>query len=306
MTCVAVIAHRKKSLGDGLPELRRLLAERGVDDPIWFEVGKSKKAPAAVKKAIKKGADLLLLWGGDGTVQRSIDALAGSDATVGVMPAGTANLLAGNLGIASDLAEALDVALDGGRRALDVGVINGERFAVMGGAGLDSIMMKRASGSLKRRLGQLAYVWTGVRAARAGPVNMVVQVDGEEWFNDRAGCVLFANMGTLTGGLVAFPDARPDDGMLEVGVVEARGPLQWMAVMARLLRGNAQRSKLVRTTRGRRIDVKFDRAITYELDGGARGSTRSLQVCVEPAAITMAVPENRKRRRLTAVFRRRP
>lgn len=290
MTRVAVIAHRKKSLGGGLPELRRLLAERGIDQPIWHEVGKSRKAPAAVKRSLKKGGDLILLWGGDGTVQRSIDALTGSDAAVAVMPAGTANLLAGNLGIGTDLAEAFDVALDGERRALDLGTVNGERFAVMAGAGLDSIMMKRASGALKRRLGRLAYVWAGLRAARAEPVNMKVRVDGQQWFNGAASCVLFANMGTLTGGIVAFPDARPDDGLLEVGVVAGRGALRWAFVLARLLRGQAEKSKLVRTTRGRRVEVKFDRAMPYELDGGARSSTRSLQVAVEPGAVTVAVP----------------
>lgn len=290
MTCVAVVAHRKKSLGGGLPELRRLLAERGIDSPLWYEVGKSRKAPAAVRKALKKGADLLLIWGGDGTVQRSIDAMAGSEATVGVMPAGTANLLAGNLGIADDLATALDVALEGRRRVLDIGTVNGERFAVMAGAGLDAIMMKGASGGLKHRLGQLAYVWTGIRAARARPVKMVIQVDGHEWFHDEASCVLFGNMGTLTGGLVAFPDAKPDDGVLEVGVVAARGTLQWAAVLARLVRGNAERSQLVCTTTGRRVEVEFDRAIPYELDGGARKKTRRLKASVEPGAITVAVP----------------
>ena len=296
MTCVAVIAHRKKSVGGGLPELKRLLAERGIDSPVWHEVSKSRKAPAAVKQALKGGADLLLIWGGDGTVQRSIDAMSGSDASLGVIPAGTANLLASNAGIPTDLPDALDTALEGRRTALDLGVINGERFAVMAGAGLDSLMMKRADGGLKRRLGKLAYVWTGIGAARAKPVNMVIEVDGVEWFNGKAGCVLFANMGTLTGGLVAFPDARPDDGLLEIGVVCARGPLRWAAVMARLLRGHPERSKLVRTTTGRRIEVKFDRAIPYELDGGARRKTKRLEVSVEPEAMTLAVPGEPYRR----------
>ncbi len=152
MTGVGVVAHRKKSLGGGLPELRRLLAERGIDDPIWYEVRKSRKAPSVAERAVKEGADRLLLWGGDGTVQRSIDALAGSDVTVGIIPAGTANLLAGNLGIPTDLTAAVDIALEGDRRSLDLGVINGERFAVMGGAGFDAIMMKAARGATERSL----------------------------------------------------------------------------------------------------------------------------------------------------------
>jgi diacylglycerol kinase family enzyme len=112
MTCVAVIAQRKKSLGGELPELRRVLAERGIDHPIWYEVRKSRESPDVAKLAVAAGADLCLLWGGDGTVQRSIHALAGSTITVGIIPAGTANLLAGNLGIPRHLAAAVDIAFD--------------------------------------------------------------------------------------------------------------------------------------------------------------------------------------------------
>ncbi len=277
MTSVAVIAHRKKSLGSGLPELRRLLADRGIDDPIWYEVRKSREAPDAAEQAVKDGAELLLLWGGDGTVQRSIDALAGSAVTVGVIPAGTANLLAGNLGIPTDLAAAVDIALEGRRRALDLGVINRERFAVMAGAGFDAIMMKATRGQMKDRFGQMAYVWTGTHATWAEPVKMSIQVDGADWFKARASCVLLGNMGTLTTGLTAFPEARPDDGLLEVGVVTAHGPVQWAKVLTHLLRGKPERSKLVCTTRGRRVDVKFERPVPYELDGGARHGTRRLQ-----------------------------
>ena len=106
---VAVIAHRRKSLGGGLPELRRALGAAGINDPAWFEVPKSKKAPKLARKALEEGAELILVWGGDGMVQRCIDALAGSDVTLGIIPAGTANLLARNLGIPHDLGAALEI-----------------------------------------------------------------------------------------------------------------------------------------------------------------------------------------------------
>src|ERR1700759_3630695 len=134
MTSVAVVAHRNKTLGGGLPELRRLLNDHGVDQPLWYEVPKSRKAPARVLDAVKQAAELILIWGGDGTVQRGLDAVASSAAsgvTVGIIPAGTANLLAANLGIPTDLEQAVRIALDGGRRNLDLGVVNDEHFAVM-------------------------------------------------------------------------------------------------------------------------------------------------------------------------------
>jgi diacylglycerol kinase (ATP) len=294
MTSVGVIAHQKKSFGGGLAQLRRLLADRGFADPIWYEVPKSRKAPKMARQAVDEGADLLLLWGGDGTVQRCIDALSGSDVTVAVMPAGTANLLANNLGIPTDLPAALDVALHGARRRLDVGVLNGERFAVMAGAGVDAMMMRDASG-LKDRFGKLAYVWTGARATRSRAVRMSVDVDGTSWFKGRASCLLLGNMGTLSGGLTAFADASPDDGLLEIGAVTAQGAVQWARVLSRLATGRADRSKLVRTTRGRQVDVKFNRAVAYELDGGARAAKRRLTANVEPGAITVCVPETIKK-----------
>src|SRR5918912_1467187 len=99
---VAVVAHRRKTLGGGLDELRRRITDEGVDRLLWYEVPKSRKAPKQVRKAIKAGVDLLVVWGGDGMVQRSIDVLArtkgGRRIPLAIMTAGTGNLLAGNLG----------------------------------------------------------------------------------------------------------------------------------------------------------------------------------------------------------------
>lgn len=295
MTSIAVIAHQRKTLGGGLPELRHLLTERGFGDPLWYEIPKSKNAPKAARRAIHAGADLLLLWGGDGTVQRCVDATAGTGVSIGILPAGTANLLAENLGIPIDLAGALDVALHGARRRLDVGVLNGERFGVMAGAGFDAVMMDGADRGLKDRFGRLAYVWTGARATRRQPVRMRIEVDGAPWFSDRAACVLLGNMGTLTGGLSAFPDARPDDGKLEVGVVTAEGMLAWARVFTSLVAGRAEHSHFTHMTRGREVVVKLSKPMRVELDGGARKQKVSrIEASVDPGAIVVCVPEAKR------------
>ncbi len=116
MADVAVVAHSRKSFGGGLPELRRILALEGVTDPRWYEVKKSRHAPRYARRAAAKGADVVFVWGGDGTVQRCIDAVAGTDTAVAILPAGTANLLAANLNVPHDLAEAVQVGLHGDRR----------------------------------------------------------------------------------------------------------------------------------------------------------------------------------------------
>jgi len=102
MPNVAVVAHSRKSFGGGLCELRTVLAREGVTDPLWYEVKKSRHAPACARRAAAQGAEVMFVWGGDGTVQRSIDAVAGTGTAVAILPAGTANLLAMNLQIPDD------------------------------------------------------------------------------------------------------------------------------------------------------------------------------------------------------------
>ena len=293
MTTVAVIAHRKKHLGGGLIELRDRLASQGMDTPLWFEVAKSRKAPKCARLALEQGADHVLIWGGDGMVQRCIDVLAGRGATIGILPAGTANLFATNLGIPRDFDGALDVALHGTLRALDVGVINGEHFAVMAGTGFDAEMIKEADRGLKDRFGRAAYVWTGAKAASGSAQRLRVRVDGHKWFDGKASCVLFGNVGQVGAGVHAFEDARPDDGYLDIGVVVAKTRWQWSRVIALMLAGRPTHSKFVKVTRGRNADVQLKRKARYELDGGARGATKRLRVRIEPRAITVCVPASR-------------
>src|SRR5207302_6631127 len=115
---------------------------------------------------------------------------------------GTANLLARNLGIPSDIEGAVHIALHGGRRMLDVGVMNGERFAVMAGAGLDALMIRDMGGGLKGRAGKLGYVWTGAKNLGEQRFAVMIRGDGRRWFSGRASCVLVGNVGPVLGGLL--------------------------------------------------------------------------------------------------------
>jgi YegS/Rv2252/BmrU family lipid kinase len=290
---VAVIAHAGKTLGGGLAELRRVLEAAGVDDPFWCEVPKSRKAPAQVRRALDEGAELIIAWGGDGMVQRCIDVLAGTGVTLAIIPAGTANLFATNLGIPKDIERAVTIGLHGARRTLDVGRFNGERFAVMAGAGFDAAMIRDAGeGGLKERLGRVAYVWTGSKNLRSKPFRADIKVDGVDWYNGKASCILVGNVGKLFGGVDAFEDARPDDGKLELGVVTAEGLLEWGRILARTAAGSASTSPFVQTTKASSVKVKLNRKVLYELDGGDRTKVKAFKVKAEPAAITVCVPSD--------------
>jgi diacylglycerol kinase (ATP) len=293
MTSVGILAHSGKTLGGGLGELRKTLASYGIDDPLWREVPKSRFVPDAATELLAAGVDLMYVWGGDGSIQRCIDAVAGQPVTLAILPAGTANLFATNLGIPRDIEEAVEVGLHGERRTLDVGKVNGERFGVMAGTGLDAIMIRDADAGLKDRLGRLAYVWTGMNSVGREPVRTSIVVDQEPWFDGLASCVLVGNMGDVIGGISAFPDARPDDGSLNIGVVTADGALDWMRTLGRSVVGDVAKSPFVDTTTGKRFEVRLGIATPYELDGGDRKKTKHLKVKVEPATITVCVPERK-------------
>ena len=289
MANVAVIAHAEKTFGGGLPELRRVLDAEGVRSPIWHEVPKSKKAPKQVRRAIEKGADLILVWGGDGLVRRCIDAVGDAKVDIGILPAGTSNLFATHFGIPRDVHEAVRIALLGDRRRVDAGRFNGERFATMAGAGFDAAMIRGAD-ALKERLGRAAYLYSGARNLRSESFGVTLKVDGTPWYDGPATCVLVGNIGDLFGGVDVFPDASVDDGLLDVAVMTAEGPLQVARTVVRTAVGDPQKSPFVRRTKARKLTAKLDRDVRYELDGGDQKKVRKFTVEVEPAAVTVRVP----------------
>ncbi len=292
MTHIGVVAHCEKTLGKGLEELRSQLADAGFADPPWYEVSKSKQAPAKVRKLLEEGIDRLIVWGGDGTVRRCIDTIVHEDADVslGILPAGTANLLAHGLGIPIDLHDALQVALHGATRAVDIGLINKEAFAVMAGTGFDALMIRDAEDGMKDRIGRLAYVKTGLSNLDTAGAEVTIEVDGRKWFSGRAACVLVGNMGKILGGIEAFPDAQCDDGLLDIGVVTAQKRTDWLRLGIRAVTGHVDASPLAEMTQGKRFKIRLDRTLPWELDGGDRPRANKFSVKVLPQRLPICVP----------------
>jgi len=284
------VAHTGKSFGGGLGELRKVLASHGHADPLWYEVRKSRKAPQYARRALAEGAEVIFVWGGDGTVQRCIDAVADTGAVLAILPAGTANLLATNLEIPADLTEAVLVGLHGERRRLDTGTMNGEHFAVMAGAGLDARMIAEADRGMKDRIGRAAYLYTGARSLSARRVKATIKVDGRHYFTGRISCVLAGNVSKILGGVEAFSGALPDDGLLEIGIVTAANRLEWARTLGRVALNTAEKSPFVKVTRGRKAKIRFGRPLRYELDGGARPAVTKVRIRVHPGSIRICVP----------------
>ncbi|MGB0114650.1 MAG: YegS/Rv2252/BmrU family lipid kinase [Ilumatobacteraceae bacterium] len=291
---VGVVVNEGKVLDGGLEQLRAALADAGHADPPWYEVSKSKKAPDKIRKLVSDdGVDRVLMWGGDGTVRRAINTILDDslDASIGILPAGTANLLANNLGIPIDLRGAVDVAVHGDPRPIDVGRMNGTHFAVMAGAGFDALMIRDAEESaLKERFGRVGYVVAGVKNRDVSPAQATIELDGQPWYHGDAACVIVANVGTILGGLQAFPDASPTDGHLDIGVVSARSATDWVRVLASATLQRAEKSPLTKMATAEKIEIRFDRSLPWEVDGGDRDREKKFKVKCIPNAVRICQP----------------
>jgi YegS/Rv2252/BmrU family lipid kinase len=287
---VAVIVNEQKLSAKAAGELRAALRAHGMEHR-WIAIDKGSAATKATAKAIGDGADRIIVAGGDGTVRAAIEAVAGTKVPLAVLPAGTANQFASALGLATEPADVVAQLEGGSLRVLDTAVCNDMTFAIMAGTGLDAAMIDLADDH-KSRLGTAAYVRAGVREARRRePFDVRVDVDGTTLYKGSATCVLTANIGSLKGGLDAFPSASPEDGVLDVAVISATGLREWGSLMFSAVRGNQDGSGLVQFGRGERVSVHLAERHRFELDGGTKGRAKRLDIRVVPASLRVVVPD---------------
>ena len=255
----------------------------------WLETTEDDPGTGQARAAVEGGVSTVVACGGDGTVRACLEALAGTDTALGVVPLGTGNLLASNLGIEGG-DDAPRIAVSGPVRRLDVGTVNGETFAVMAGCGFDALMIRDANPTTKHRFGSVAYVFSAARNLPVSLVRTTVTVDDRTVFRGRTAMVLVGNCGSVTGGLEVFPAAQPDDGVLDVAILTASGPMQWISVFWRLLRGLPQRRNLVARHSGRRVRVETKAPRPWELDGEDRPPASVLDYTIRPLALSVHVP----------------
>jgi YegS/Rv2252/BmrU family lipid kinase len=267
----------------------RAMDDRGWDEPLWQETTPEDPGRGQAEKAVSAAVDLLIACGGDGTVTACAEGVAGTGVPLALIPLGTGNLLARNVGVPMGLEEALEVALGGAQQPVDAGRVNGKLFLVMAGLGLDARMLDDTSEPLKKRLGWLAYALTAVRHLGDRPMKVTVRADGGRPRRLRAGAVIIGNVGWLQGGVPLLPDARPDDGVLDAVVLIAGGLAGWLAVAADILLRRTARGGTHRI-RFSELQVTLDPAQPWELDGEVMGSTRRLTVVAQPGALLLRVP----------------
>ncbi|MEU0980070.1 diacylglycerol kinase family protein [Streptomyces griseus] len=306
-------------------QLRLVLAQHGYRDTPFVDTTAQDPGGGQTAGALRAGAELIVVCGGDGTVRAVADALAGTGVPLVLVPSGTGNLLARNLGLPLGPADALAAGLTGEPRALDLGRIEGDgfpavHFTAMAGAGLDAAMLEGTSDRAKSALGWPAYVLAGAKGLRAPRMRLTVTLDGGPELRRTARMVLIANIGTVQAGAAPVPDARPDDGLLDLAVFDPRGAGGWLRAAGVLLRGGGRGrgakgpgangtgpgasgrettapSRTADSARGpvefhtfRRAELSFARPQPREVDGDPVGPGLRLAAEVRPGALTVLMP----------------
>ena len=295
MTALVANPTKVDDLDDLVRQVAEACARHGLDGPTVYETTPEDAGEGLARQAVKDGAALVLAAGGDGTVQAVCCGLHGTGVPLGILPLGTGNLLARNLTVPLDVAAALEVALTGRDRTIDLGQVRvGDApqtcFAVMAGLGFDAEMMADAPEKLKARVGWPAYVLSGLKHLGDDAVLAEVVLDGGPPIRRRVRGLVVGNVGNLQGGVSLLPDAVPDDGILDIVLLSPRRLSDWARLVGRLLTRSAQQDQMLSRFTATRIEVHMNATTQAQLDGEPLGEVRDLTVDVSPGALVVRVP----------------
>lgn len=311
-----VVYHPLKT---DLSELRELVraAERaaGWGETQWRETDEHDGGTEAVREAVASGTHVVLAAGGDGTVRAAAEALRGTGVPLAIIPQGTGNLLARNIGLNPNQTEtAVQAAFEGVDRPIDLGVATIVReddteiehvFLVLAGMGLDARAIRATSSKLKKAVGWLAYIDGGLRTmVQDRPLTVHYSYDGRSPREIEVFTVMIGNCGMLPGGVLLIPDAQIDDGELDIVALRPLGPFSWLNIWNKIAWENGV---LRRSKTGRKIinlvkdtkNVIYVRAKTFalsvrkpepvQLDGDDFGLAVAVKGEVDPGSLLLRV-----------------
>jgi diacylglycerol kinase family enzyme len=326
----AVIINPTK-LSDLAPVRERITATcraNGWGEPLFLETTAQDPGPGQAAEAVRRDVDLVCTLGGDGTVRNVASVLVGTEMPLGILPAGTGNLLARNLDLPVGLEAALAVALTGRNRRIDVGELRvgplepaepaedakvteaaaretpdgsaegdlavakapqTHHFLVMSGVGMDAAIMAGTNESLKNKVGWPAYLLSGAKHLISPEFRVKVRVDDEPEFRRRSRMVVIGNCGRLLGGLVLMPSALVDDGHLDAVIASPRGLVGWVPVATRVATRRRKGHPTLDHKVCTEIRVVVDRPVPVQVDGDVLGEATEITAAVRPACLTVRV-----------------
>ncbi len=272
-----------------------LSTESGYTAVVWWETSVEDTGYGMAHEAAVSGADLVIAIGGDGTVRAVCEELAGTGIPVGIVPAGTGNLLARNLDIPLYLRSAVDVALNGQDRAIDMVEVSGDKmedatFLVMAGMGFDAAIMEGVNEDIKAKVGWLAYVWSALKSLMFPAIRIEVSVDGAEFTRHRARTLVIGNVGFLQAGMPLIPDASIDDGQLDVVLLYPRRFLSWLPLAIRVMTKNKRTDELITRMSGKEVVVRAGTDAPRQLDGDLIAPGREIRARCIHGRLLVRVP----------------
>ena len=272
----------------------------------FYETTEDDPGRGQAEQALEDGCDLVIAAGGDGTVRMVASAMAGTGVRMGIVPAGTGNLLARNLEIPLNRPEsAILAALTGRDKQVDVGwlrygmseqqarIAPKHVFLVMAGYGADAEMIGYTDPQMKKTIGWFAYVFGGLRALFGRTQDVFVSLPDGSTHHLKARTVLLGNVGKLPGGIVLMPDATIDNGLLEVLVAGWRGPAGFGQVVTQLV--NPRLKAGVKVSTLERYLTTSVRVATHspqpvQLDGDTDEEATHMIATVDAGALLLRVP----------------